>query len=145
MRGSITSFQGANRFLSNFYPSEIVYGGLVWPTAEHLFQALKTDDLYEREMIRTANRPGGAKRRGRKVDLIHGWEDHKVEYMRFVVTLKFHQNPDLAGRLRATGNAHIEEGNDWGDTIWGTVNGRGENHLGLILMETRRGLQNPRR
>ena len=29
------------------------------------------------------------------------------------------------------------EGNEWGDTFWGTCDGIGENHLGKILMRIR--------
>lgn len=29
------------------------------------------------------------------------------------------------------------EGNDWGDTFWGMVDGEGENNLGKILMRVR--------
>ena len=36
---------------------------------------------------------------------------------------------------------HLEEGNTWGDTTWGTVNGIGENRLGRILMKVRKELQ----
>ena len=32
---------------------------------------------------------------------------------------------------------YLEEGNTWGDRIWGTVHGQGANLLGRILMETR--------
>ena len=45
--------------------------------------------------------------------------------------------PSLREKLLATGDAYLEEGNNWGDTIWGTVNGRGQNHLGRLLMEVR--------
>ena len=33
------------------------------------------------------------------------------------------------------------EENTWGDRYWGTVNGYGENHLGIILMDIRAKLQ----
>lgn len=47
------------------------------------------------------------------------------------------QHYDLAQKLIATGNAYLEEGNQWGDKFWGTVNGNGENMLGKILMKER--------
>ena len=46
-----------------------------------------------------------------------------------IVLAKFTQNPDLKKKLLATGDEHLEEGNTWGDTIWGTVDGVGENRL----------------
>lgn len=50
---------------------------------------------------------------------------------------KFSQNENLKARLLETGDKHLEEGNTWGDKIWGTVNGEGENNLGKILMRVR--------
>ena len=41
----INSFVGPCRFLSNFYPSEITYEGITYPTVEHAFQASKTTIL----------------------------------------------------------------------------------------------------
>ena len=65
------------------------------------------------------------------------WEQVKVSVMREVVTAKFTQNPILQERLLATEDAYLEEGNNWNDKTWGTVNGIGANLLGQILMELR--------
>lgn len=54
---------------------------------------------------------------------------------------KFSQNEELRNRLLATGDEQLEEGNTWGDRIWGTVNGIGENRLGNILMRVREELR----
>ena len=54
---------------------------------------------------------------------------------------KFMQNPELRDALLATGNSLLIEGNTWGDYFWGKVNGHGENHLGLILMDVREKLK----
>ena len=51
------------------------------------------------------------------------------------------QNEDLKAKLLATGDEHLEEGNTWGDRIWGTVNGKGQNHLGKTLMRVREELK----
>ena len=40
-----------------------------------------------------------------------------------------------------TGDEYLEEGNTWGDRIWGTVNGKGQNNLGKILMRVREELR----
>ena len=81
-----------------------------------------------------------AKRKGRRIRLRSDWEKIKYIKMYSVCYAKFTQNPDLKEKLLQTGNEILEEGNDWGDKIWGTVNGEGENNLGKILMEIRKEL-----
>ena len=78
-----------------------------------------------------------AKHTGRHVHLRKDWENIKYPIMEDIVRNKFQQNPDLAQKLIATGDAYLEEENTWGDRIWGTVNHLGENHLGKILMKIR--------
>jgi len=133
----INSFTGDYSFLSNFHPALIVYGHIEYPTAEHAFQAAKTHDVLKRRVIATIPTPGQAKRAGRKLQLRNDWEDAKLDVMRLVVNSKFIWNPALRHKLLATGDAELVEGNDWGDVFWGVCQGRGENHLGKILMATR--------
>lgn len=45
--------------------------------------------------------------------------------------------PGLQAKLLETGNEELVEGNYWGDTFWGVCRGRGENHLGKLLMKVR--------
>lgn len=134
---TITSFQGEHAFLSNFHPSPIEAWDEIYPTAEHLFQAMKTQNADERRHIRTAPTPGAAKRRGKKCTLRHDWNDIRVLMMATVIKLKFQQNPDLAIKLKATGDEELIEGNTWNDTFWGVCRGKGQNHLGQILMTER--------
>ena len=54
---------------------------------------------------------------------------------------KFTQNPDLAKKLLATGDALLIEGNTWNDRYWGVCRGKGENRLGILLMLVREDLQ----
>jgi ribA/ribD-fused uncharacterized protein len=132
----INSFSGPNRFLSNFYPSPITHNGLVYPTAEHMYQALKTTDLIEREHVRLAATPAIAKKLGRSVTLQPNWFDISLETMLWCLRQKFN-HPSLAAKLLATGDQELIEGNTWGDTFWGVCQGVGENHLGRLLMQVR--------
>lgn len=132
----IDSFRGEYFFLSNFYEAPVTYDGLTYQSNEAAFQAQKCTDPKERELFTTLN-PSEAKRAGRSVQLRKDWEQIKVSVMADIVKAKFEQNSDLAQKLLATGDAYLEEGNDWGDRIWGTVNGQGANCLGNILMDTR--------
>lgn len=144
----IYGFQGEYRWLSNFWPAPIMYMGLVakeqqvYPTAEHLYQALKTIDPREREAIRTAATPGAAKRLGKTVTMRPSWDRKKDGFMDKVTSLKYGQNPALAQLLIDTGDAELIEANTWHDTYWGVCtcpkhNGAGENMLGKILMDER--------
>lgn len=135
----IDSFSGKYFFLSNFYKASVIYEGLTYPSSEAAYQAQKCIDPKDREAF-TAMDPAEAKRIGQEVELRKDWNDVKVSIMTEIVRAKFDQHPDLTERLLATGDAFIEEGNDWGDRIWGTVDGQGSNYMGIILMQVREDL-----
>lgn len=134
----INRFDGDFAFLSNFFPSVIIgEDEIIYPSVEHYFQAQKTLDLVQRQMIAEAKSPGVAKRMGRRVALRSDWEEIKDKVMLFAVRQKF-KDPRLATLLLATKNETLIEGNYWGDTYWGVdVDKGGENHLGKILMQVR--------
>ena len=138
----IDKFRGNYGFLSNFHPSALCYKGNTYPTAEHLFQALKTTSRRGRRKISLAATPTLAKRMGRRVPLRKNWEDIKLEMMEGIIHLKF-LDPELKRSLFNTGDVKLMEGNYWHDNFWGNcychkcrkING--QNHLGKILMKVR--------
>lgn len=65
MTHPITGFFGRYRFLSNFHEQTVVLDGVEYPTNEHAFQAAKTLNPEEREIIRLAPKPADAKNLGR--------------------------------------------------------------------------------
>lgn len=135
---AVKNFFGLYRFLSNFWPCEIDYEGIVYPTTEHAFQAAKSLDVEVRERISKLMTPGIAKKAGRAISIRPDWEDVKIQVMKDITRIKF-QYPSLAKRLIATYPMELQEGNTWGDKFWGVdlESGVGENHLGKILMEVR--------
>lgn len=134
----IKEFRGPNRFLSNFHPALVVYEGIIYPTTEHAYQAAKTLDEGWRYEISAQTTPGKAKRLGRQAPLRADWEKVKLGVMLEIVRLKFSPpHFSLIDQLLATGEELLVEGNTWGDTFWGVCRGRGENHLGEILMQVR--------
>lgn len=137
----IDCFDGEYAFLSNFYDSPIERDGIVYPTNEHFFQAMKTLNPEEHRQIAAAATPGKAKRLGRQVKLRPDWEEVKLQIMKEGLILKFFCNKDLAKKLIATGNAELVEGNTWNDKFWGVCDGVGENNLGKLLMEIREDLK----
>lgn len=135
----IKEFQGEYRFLSNFWPAEITYEGITYPSVEHAYQAAKTLDKQERVKI-SKMKAGEAKRAGRKVKLRSDWEAIKLSVMRSLVQQKFSRHDKLAKKLIETGDQELQEGNNWGDKFWGVVGNTGLNHLGKILMSVRKDL-----
>lgn len=133
---TIGPFEGEYRWLSNFWPAEIIFEGHLYPSVEHAYVASKTLNEMEREVIRSMRSPGEAKRLGRQLDLRDDWNTVRIPIMEDLVRKKF-SNIHLAGLLLQTGDKEIIEINSWNDTFWGQCNGKGSNHLGKILMKIR--------
>ena len=138
---NITSFNGEYSWLSNFSPSWIDYDGYVYPTVEHAYQASKTLDITARTDIRCAIYPGRAKKIGRYVNLRPDWENVKLRLMEEFLIQKFNI-PEYKNLLLGTGDVMLYEGNTWGDDYWGVYKGKGENHLGKLIMKIRERIKN---
>lgn len=137
----INSFRNEYYFLSNFYEAPVTYNGITYKNNEAAFQAQKVAPSKEAMLEFRDLNPTEAKKLGRKVSLRSDWENIKVGVMKDLVYAKFSQNPDLQEKLIDTGDEYLEEGNTWGDRVWGAVNGVGANLLGQILMEVREELR----
>ena len=128
---------------SNFYEGPYIIDDKVWPTTEHYFAAMKSEDEKEREAICKAATPLDAKRMGRVVKLRPDWEDVKYEIMLDALRAKFGNNAKLKEILLSTGDALIYEDSPT-DKVWGTGEkggvGTGQNLLGKALMQVRQEL-----
>lgn len=145
----INQFKGDYAFLSNFWPYQgpqligspapILWKGVTYQTAEHLYQCAKATTDFDRQRIVTAETPGLAKRIGGDIVLRPDWDEIKHDVMMKTVEAKFLQHPSLAKLLLKTGDDKLQEGNTWGDIHWGVDarTGVGENWLGRILMIVR--------
>lgn len=138
----ITSFRGDYDFLSNFYEAPVIFEGLCYLNNEAAFQAQKCLTEEEKQEF-TCLTAASAKRKGRRVKLRPDWEAVKTGLMEEIVRAKFNQNPQLGAGLINTGDRQLIEGNTWHDTYWGVdaATGKGENHLGKILMKIREELK----
>ncbi len=118
--------------------------GEIYMSIEHAYQAAKTLDRTERRVIRMAITPGEAKGLGGPKGIIRhmcrDWEDIKADVMYGLLVKKFRAYP-FNEMLLDTGDSHLEEGNHHGDTVWGTVDGKGQNLLGRLLMIVREELR----
>lgn len=137
----IKGFFGDYRFLSNFEPALVEYGGLMFPSTENAYQAAKTTDIEQRGKFMYIT-PAESKKLGRKIVIRDDWEAIKLDVMKKVCLYKFEYDKELKAKLLATGTKYLEETNYWKDTFWGVCNGIGQNHLGKILMEIRDELNN---
>lgn len=142
-KSAINSFEGINEFLSNFYqltnPIVDEYGNKYW-NSEGYYMSLRTDNLEDKKKLSKVSEESGSKvkqfKRGLKLDEN---ESNRVQYMRQTIKAKFDANPELAQKLKATGNRLLVEGNYWKDTLFGVDDKtfKGFNALGKALMEYR--------
>ena len=137
----ISEFRGPHFFLSNFYETPVKYDGLIYPSSEAAFQAAKCLDPKARKIFQTMT-PKQAKQFGRRVSLRPDWEEVKLQVMADILKNKF-ENKELRAKLLATETANLVEGNYWHDTFWGVdlATGKGQNHLGKLLMALRTNLK----
>ena len=138
----IKEFQGEYRYLSNFYPCEIEYEGIVFDSVEKAYQSAKTNDFGIREEISLLNSPGKAKRffKNRSEDVREDWNRVNLGIMRELLHKKFVENDYFRRKLLSTGNSEIQEGNSWGDKFFGVdlETGEGQNLLGRMIMDIRK-------
>jgi ribA/ribD-fused uncharacterized protein len=150
----ISGFSGRYRWLSNFWPCQIVSKtGLHFNSVEAAYQAAKCADPESMQQFTTLTALE-AKRRGKTIRMRQDWDKIKVEVMRRLLVQKF---PDL--EFTASDDPHYEismtplsnqllethphvlvEYNTWGDKFWGCTNKDGtggQNWLGLLLMDRR--------
>lgn len=135
----INDFTNEYAFLSNYYECPVIYDNLSFCSAEAAYHAQK-EKQRECEFIFLS--PDDARHLSRTLTNIRSdWDDVKLDVMYNIVKAKFTQNRDLKEKLLATGDAHLEEEGWWNDQYWGVYQGKGENHLGKILMKIREELK----
>lgn len=90
----ITKFQGRYYFLSNFYPCKIEHQGIIYPSVEHFYVALKVNTLQFidgkyytapdlRELISKIPLAQDVKKIGQRVKLRTDWGEKKIRFYEF--------------------------------------------------------------
>lgn len=142
-REPILRFENEFFFLSNFYLCPVQIHGWTFPSSEHAFQAMKSNNPAKEWPYFLKGSPGAAKKLGRAIQCRPDWLQVRDAFMRAVVYDKFTRNKELGEKLRETWDAPLVEGNTWHDLTWGSctcsehAGTPGENRLGKILMEVR--------
>ena len=108
----IGPFEKEFRWLSNFWPAEVVFEEMQFRTVEHAYVAAKTLDPVERQFIQSVETPGQAKLFGRHVELRPDWLQVRLSVMEDLIRQKF-QNEELREKLLATGEEEIIGDRDW--------------------------------
>ena len=148
MEDILTFTTPQHRWLSNMTYVDIEHQGIVYPSTENFYQAIKyyMDDfcpdvgylITVRKYLATVKR-SEAKKYSRKHKMTNPkFEDNKLKIMLYAQRKKYSQE-HFRSKLLATGDCHIEEGNYWNDLYWGTdmKTRKGENNLGKIIMQVR--------
>lgn len=133
----ITEFQDEFRWLSNFFPVQIEYEGLTYPSVENAYQAGKLINKKDREMFINIS-PCKAKRLWRNYKTHNLTEEFRLNLMYQLLKIKFNQEP-FKSLLIATGDCNIQEGTRWFEPFWGKQlsTGEGKNMLGHLIMQIR--------
>ena len=133
----IDDFRFNYRWLSNYQLCKIKYKGDKYISTEHAYQAAKTLDKQQHDMIRDAPTCVLAKKLGGQCSVRSDWYAVRDRVMYDVCKIKFTNNLELRQLLIDTGDTELIEGNTWNDTYWGVCNNVGQNKLGQILMRIR--------
>lgn len=134
---------------SNLFRRPVVFENLTYPTAEHAYQAGKANKVAVRDWILSAPTPALAAMAAHGLytwDIVSNWSEIKFDRMRGVLRAKFTQHDDLRQLLLSTGNADLVEAGRVDNAVnrtWGRVNGKGQNMLGVLLMDLRAELRRP--
>jgi len=139
-----TSKEGDYKEFSNLAKTEITIDGVVYPSVENYFFAMKytgtgdeasdahAEKIRTQKLIQLVTQMG----KNSKVSSRPDWDDVKLDIMRNALRAKFSTHEPLKTLLLSTDDATIEYAKA-DDAYWGIGTGGGANHLGLLLMEVR--------
>lgn len=128
-------------YMSNFYKHNLFIFNKNYISVEHAYQAQKTFDFDEQELIRLAKTPREARDLGQKVKLRDNWDDLRYDIMWQCVFAKFDQNQDLREKLLSTEYEDLVEDSPVDYYFGCGADGSGKNMLGIILMDVRQKLR----
>lgn len=123
-------------WLSNFWRAPQIVDGIIYPTNEHYYQAMKARDPVTRQWITQAPRAFYAMEAGRALrdkDKLENWEAIKIKVMLNGLRAKFRGNLDIQRLLVETYPAKLHEDSST-DMFWGI---KGRDMLGVLLMSVR--------
>ncbi len=143
---NIPSFRNDYYFLSNMYPCKIKYDGLTYECSETIYIAMKFEknqtriidgkEVNLREYFSKIKDGKFRKKEQQSYPIDKNFKKNKLDIMEKIIREKF-KIPFLRKLLLKTEDLELVELNNWKDYFWGVCDGKGENHLGKILMKIR--------
>lgn len=128
-------------FLSNFSHHPIIVNGKTYKSCEHYYQAMKTTNEDDHELVRTAQSSKKSKEIAYTLEMRPDWEEIKYDVMKTALRNKANQWDFIKRRLIETGDTPLAE-NSPKDAIWGLgADGNGKNLLGKAWMDIRAEIQ----
>jgi len=138
------TFEGkwVKNWFSNMIECPITINDITYRSVENYYQAMKSLNVEEHKKIAVMT-PSKSKYYTRSIKIREDWINVKETFMFKGLWEKFNI-PQWKEKLLNTGNDPIIEWNNWGDVYWGKsiYTNKGENHLGVLLMEIREKLRN---
>lgn len=146
----LTFTKPETRWLSNMAYCNVEHEGIIYPSTENMYQAMKynatdmvqntiTRDMVPIRKFISKLSPSESKAFAKANPMTNPYfKTMQFAIMSLANYKKFSQEP-FRSKLLATGDCHLEEGNWWHDRFWGVdiKTREGENNLGKILMQTR--------
>lgn len=132
---------------SNLFRRPIRFEGEVFPTSEHAYQAGKARKKEVKDWLMQAPSPSLLAMAAHGLyywDIAPGWSKTKFDRMKQILLEKFSQHDDLYDLLLSTGDKRLVETATTDNAVnrlWGEVDGKGKNMLGILLMEVREELR----
>lgn len=119
--------------------------GDTWPSVDHYFYAMHFDDAALRSKIQRARTSNIARQIARDpanaAKIRPNWNSVQLQVMRQALEAKFTQHEELLDELCDTDHIMLVAFMPH-DLFWGrTRDGRGDNHLGVLLMQLRQTLR----
>lgn len=128
-----------NSVFDNFSAFQVFWGGILWPTVEHAYQATKFTDPVIISIIRETRSPYEAKRLARvyKGNVRVNWLAVELTIMEDILRAKLAQHEYVQRKLIETGDAELVEDSP-SDSFWGRgPDWKGQNQMGKLWMKLR--------
>lgn len=126
--------------LNNFSAHAVEIDGVIYPTAEHAYQAAKCMDPAGKAEILACRSPLATKdisNNKHKKAKLRNWDEVKVDVIEQILRAKLEQHSEVKAALIKSGNQEIAE-NSPIDYFWGRgKDGSGRNELGKLWMKLR--------